>query len=298
MDDTRPPPPQGPPPTYAFVTRVYRRNLRPVILIIAGISSLWALVWAVGSFRAMKIPGQAGSPKFATFSLVLGILYMTAFVIQTLGVVAAFTQRITLIRLYAFLSVLSALVVIGAGLLRTITHFMFKSELISECTSLATGEEVIYRYGFWGPVTYDNLTPEQAARWCQNEWGRDSWTEIVSVICEAIAGAFFTAVSFAYYRQSLDPTSPANASRTPSGRTGEYPSHYNPPYDAPAPTYAPPPGPPPPPGAGDDAKPPGYGFGAGPDYDAQGKFKREKEDDPFADFEAPPTQGARRDERV
>ncbi|KAF9011717.1 hypothetical protein BDQ17DRAFT_784048 [Cyathus striatus] len=31
----RPPPPQGNPPPYAFVTRVYRRNLRPVVLMVA-----------------------------------------------------------------------------------------------------------------------------------------------------------------------------------------------------------------------------------------------------------------------
>jgi len=245
----------------------------------------------------MRIPKQDATPKLATFSLVLGILYMTAFIIQTFGVVAAFTQRIPLIRLFAYLSILSAVVVVGAGLLRTITHYMYKNDLISECTALATGGEVVYRYGFWGPITYDRLTPDQAKVWCQNAWNRDSWAEILSIICEIIAGSLFTVVSFAYYRQSLDPASPANASRSPSTHTGAYPTHYNPPYNTPAPTYAPPPGPPP--GQDNDIKPPGYG--SGPDYDAQGRFKREKEDegdDPFADFETPQNQGTRRDERV
>jgi len=47
-----------------------------------------------------------------------------------------------------------------------------------------------------------------------------------------VIAVFFSTWAFAYLRQMLDPLSPANASRAPSyaNRTGEYPSHYNPPY--------------------------------------------------------------------
>lgn len=51
----------------------------------------------------------------------------------------------------------------------------------------------------------------------------------------------FSAIAFAYLRQMLDPTSAANSFRAPNaGRVGDYPSHYNPPYN----TYGAPPAPP------------------------------------------------------
>lgn len=50
----------------------------------------------------------------------------------------------------------------------------------------------------------------------------------------SVLAVFFSTWAFAYLRQTLDPSSSANASRAPSyaNRTGEYPSHYNPPYNA------------------------------------------------------------------
>lgn len=117
----------------------------------------------------------------------------------------------------------------------------------------------------------------------------------------------FTSMAFAYYRQLLDPTSAANASRAPSNqaRMGAYPSHYTPPYNASVPNlpygygnhnsgpytgqpYQPQYGAPagPPPGHDDpfappyEGKPPGYsgdGKGYGQD-DKDGK-------NPFSDFD-------------
>ena len=88
---------------------------------------------------------------------------------------------------------------------------------------------------------------------------------------------FLAAIAFAFLRQLLDPTSPANQSRLPTGA----PAHYAPPfpaynsaynnnlgaYNPSAPPYAPPPGPPPGFAAGggggfgrpsEEGKPPGY----------------------------------------
>lgn len=128
----------------------------------------------------------------------------------------------------------------------------------------------------------------------------------ISQVRTVLAG-LFTMISFAYYRQALDPTSPANFVRTPANRF-DTPSHYNPPYNAsvpnlgyeynmpyaggpapgqqgyqPYPAYAPPAGPPP---QHDDydGKPPGY---VGGDGKAGATYGAEKADDPFADFDGP-----------
>jgi len=310
--NSRPPPPQGAPPTYAFVSRVYPRNLRPIVIGIASISALWALFDFIGYFRSVNTARQEAVPKLATFSIVLGALYAAMFAFEVFGVFAAITQRVPLVRTYALLSVATALIIVAAGLIRVVVHFTLKNDIIDECTGLSENSTVsVYPFGFFGPVSHDFIDHDDAVRWCTRAWDHDSWADIVSLLISIILAGLFTMIAFAYYRQVLDPSSPANASRVPPSRFGA-PSHYNPPYNASVPnlgygyntpyaggpspehgyqaypSYAPPSGPPPT-HEGYDGKPPDYLGGAGPGYGA------EKADDPFADFEDGPSRREERD---
>lgn len=304
MDSRPPPPPQGAPPSYAFVTRVYRRNLRPVVIAVAFLAGLWTLFSAIGFFRNVSIEKDHNAPKVSTISIALGALYMGVAVIEAFGIFAAATQKLPFIRIYAFLTALVALIVIAAGLTRTIVHFVLKNEILNSCNAINEGSSIVY-YGFWGPVHRDDLTPAEVADWCKRSFDRDSWGEPLAFLFTSVCAVFFAAIAFSYYRQVLDPSSPANASRAPQARAGNFPSHYNPPYDANAygapyggqpyfgqPRYAPPPGPPP---RGDDpfvppyeGKPPGYLGGDTKGYGSDDDSK----DDPFAD-----EGGSRREER-
>jgi len=298
---SRPPPPQGgPPPTYAFVNRVYRRSLRPVILGTTFVAALWSLLWGIAAFRDISIDKQHAT-KLAVFDIVLGALYMATCAVELLGMAGAAFQRIFLVRIYSFLSLGVALIITATELIRVIVHFAFKSDLISECTALVTGDTIDERFGLWGPIDSQTLSPEDASNFCNSAWSHDSFSEILWLLIAAPFSLFFAAVSFAYYRQLLDPTSPANAARAPSaqargGLGGGFPQHYNPPYAAGAGpygggdgTFAPPPGPPP--GAEssayvpeyDPAKLPGYGYSQAVHVGKDGKDAAE---DPFADFEA------------
>ncbi|KAL0949997.1 hypothetical protein HGRIS_010006 [Hohenbuehelia grisea] len=222
---------------------------------------------------------------------------MGIFICEVFGLVAAVTRRLVLIRIYALLSAVAALTVFASSLLRVIIHFTEKNDLISECTTLSTGDEIIYRFGLFGPIRSERLSPGQADAWCRRAWDRDSWAEIVSLLITLFLGVMFSIVAFAYYRQMLDPSSPANASRAPSSQVRmEIPTYYNPPYNASVPNlgynpspqyqpqYAPPAGPPPvhrdetfvPP---HDSKPPGY-TGAG-------RLDADDKENPFADFDGP-----------
>ncbi|KAJ8487864.1 hypothetical protein ONZ45_g14169 [Pleurotus djamor] len=280
MDYSRPPPPQGPPPTYAFVTRYYKRSLRPFVAIFAFLSALWTLFSSIGFFRAINID-RAQNSQLGTFSIVLGSLYMALFLIESLGLAAAATQRVALVRIYALLSSLAFVIVLATGLMRVVIHFLFKNDLIAECSTLTEGRTFVFRYGLFGPIRSDVISQEEADRWCRRAWDHDSWAEIISLLITLFLAAMFAAVAFAYYRQVLDPTSPANATRAPSSQAraaaGGYPNYYNPPYNAQVPhlgynqQYPPPAGPPPPrdeafvpPYDNDatDGKPPGY-TGAG-----------------------------------
>jgi hypothetical protein len=304
--DRRQPPQTGAPVQYAFVNRVYTRNLRPVIIAVGSLSALWTLLSAISAFRDINIDKDNHFSKLATFSVVLGIMYMVACVIEVFGVTAAVTQRLGLIMIYAMASVVSALLVVGASLVGVVVHFTLKNDLISECTTLSTGENGSFRFGLWGPSVSETLTPSEAASFCQNGWDHDSWADIVSLIIEIILGVLFSVMAFAYYRQMQDPTSVANTFRAPSNQIrggGGYPQHYNPPYGSssvpnlpygagpmPTTTYAPPPGPPPQFGG---ASAPGYDaddMGKLPSYEGGGYFDGKNHDDskedPFADFEA------------
>jgi hypothetical protein len=116
-----------------------------------------------------------------------------------------------------------------------------------------------------------------------------------------VLAVMFTVIAFSYLRQLRDPSSVANRIRAPMNNFGGYgPSHYNPPYNASVPNYAPPYGAPPgqwqpypayappagpPPGHMDgyeaDGKPPGY---SGADGKAGAGYGLDrKDDDPFSD---------------
>lgn len=108
-------------------------------------------------------------------------------------------------------------------------------------------------------------------------------------------------IAFAYYRQVLDPTSPANARRTPPSaqhnmaaaaqQPPTFPEHYNPPYMAYDAPFAPPAGPPP----GQYSSPYGPPQGPPPDFgkppmytagsDEHLRDIKDDKDDPFSDFD-------------
>ncbi|KAF8452713.1 hypothetical protein L210DRAFT_2052702 [Boletus edulis BED1] len=276
-------PPTDAPPAYRYVSRVYGRNLRPVVVAISVITALWALAWTVSSFKSLKLADNDDLPKLAPLAIAQGVMYAVACAFQTFGIVAAVLQRFTLVKTYAFLCAMSTLLVAGVGLMRVVTHFVYKSDWLTECTILAQTGSINSVFGIWGSNPPTSLNAAEAAQFCKDEWNHDSGVEIVAVIFGILFGLAFTAIAFAYYRQVLDPTSPANASRLPSdsARQDGYPTHYNPPYDGSSytPVYSPPPGPPP-----TDNKPPEYKRGS---YLSTGMDKDAKASDPFSDYDGP-----------
>jgi len=278
--DTRAPP-QGA-PRFGF-KRVYRTNLRPVVIAVGSLSALWTLFSGIGFFRSISTDKQESVPKLATFALVLGVVYMALFLIETMGVIAAVLQRLALVRIYAYLSLVAIVLTTGGGIFQVVVHFTSKSDILKECTDLTEGSTTaVYPFGFFGPSSHEVIDAADAASWCQNAYDRDSWQDIVSLLIYIFLVVSFSMLAWGYYRQVLDPTSVVNAIRAPSHQFNTYPAHYNPPYNAsvpnlgygyPAPpqTYAPPPGAPP-------AAKPAYGAEA-PGYGTDDK------ENPFADFD-------------
>jgi len=293
--DTRPPPPQG---RFAF-TRAYRTNLRPVIIAVGSLSALWSLLSGIGFFRSINTDKNEGVPKLATFAIVVGAVYMAMFAIETVGVIAAIMQRLALVRLYAYLSLVAIGLTVGGGLLQVVVHFTSKSDILKECTDFVEGSTTaVYPFGIFGPSRHDTLDAEDAADWCNHEYDQGSWQNIISLLVMIFLACSFSVLAWGYYRQVLDPTSVIN--RAPSNQVHlvNYPSQYNQPYNASVPNlgygyapygapgapqqmYAPPPGVPPPRDATfspPQGKPPGF-QGDEPGYGVDDK------ENPFADFD-------------
>ncbi|KAG5638851.1 hypothetical protein H0H81_009402 [Sphagnurus paluster] len=208
---SRPPPPQG---KHCCILDIYIQLLmrlmqarHPLML-----SSL------IGWFRNFGIDRDQNLSSIANLSLALGVMYMVVAVIGAFGIFASVTQRTGPARIYSSLACFATLIVAGAGLTRIVTHFVWKNDLIKECTTLTTGGQIIY-YGFWGPVQAGTIDATEAA---------------------AFLAALFTSVALAYHRQLLDPTSAANAWRAPSSAfpSNSVPSHYNPAYGGGGDSYA------------------------------------------------------------
>ncbi|KAF5325475.1 hypothetical protein D9619_010065 [Psilocybe cf. subviscida] len=303
--DSRPPPPQGAPPSYAFVTRVYRKNLRPIVITFAFLAGLWALFSGIGFFRNANIYGRNDQTKLQLFNIIIGALYMVVLGIELFGLYASTTQKAPMVRIFAWLSLLVVLVIAAVGLIRSVIHFTLKSSILDTCTSANTGDTVFFT-SFWGPISGGTLSQQDARDWCNRAYDRDSWSEILGLLTTTGIAAFFASVNFAFFRQVLDPTSPANMLREPGAqRNGAFPTHYNPPYGggggygAPPnpnyfPSYAPPAGPPPgrqntdafvPPyaaGPNAEGKPPGYVRGDdynGPGFDSTKKSLERHEEE-------------------
>ena len=64
--------------------------------------------------------------QLTPFAIALGTLYLAACACSVLGVAAAGTQRVPLIRAYAYAGPASALLAVAAAFVETITHFIFK----------------------------------------------------------------------------------------------------------------------------------------------------------------------------
>lgn len=281
--NTRRAPPPGAPPPYAFVNRIYGRSLRPIVLAFAVMGAIWSLAWVVASFRELQVTENGTYSKLAPLAIVQGVLYSVGLAIEMFGIYSSLTQRAWMVRMYAFLSGIAGLLVVGVGLMRCITHFTYKGELIGECIAISQNGEVDTAFGIWASNP-GQMDLNDATSYCNDEWSHDSWSEIAAIIFEIIVCLLFTSAAFAYYRQVVDPMSPANALRAPSNqaRMDLFPPHYNRPYDPEyQPAYAPPLGPPP-----SDAKPPDYTY-AGGEYGHGFEKDDKKEADPFSDYEGP-----------
>jgi hypothetical protein len=273
------------PAPYGYVSRMTKKSLRSAVIPLALSGAAFTLASAISLFQELGTDRGQHQKRLATFAIVLGSLYMGAFVIFVFGIAAAATKRLALIRIFSFLSVVVAVIVVASGLIRTIVHFMLKSDLIAECTTVAQGGNVDFRWGIWNDDSGDHLTAQEAANFCKDAWNHDSFAEIVWLIGEIILMTLFAVISFSYAQQETAIAEGAKRERLPPSYNPAYTAgpgyamgdegNANLPDLAYNQSYAPPPGPPPP----FDRSLPSYGD------EEDDKTMVKDSEDPFADFE-------------
>ncbi|KAH7106862.1 hypothetical protein BKA62DRAFT_685317 [Auriculariales sp. MPI-PUGE-AT-0066] len=250
---SRPAIPQGSPPTYAFVTRVYKRSLRPVVIVSASCSAIWTLLWGVANFRDIGRDKDDDLNGLVPFDIVLGALFSAAAAIEVFGIVAAVTQRIPLVRMYAFGTLAATALVFAAQIINIVIDFKYK----------ANTDALVY---VWHGYDVDGqfLTPEQANKRCKDLVNRQIVADFAWLIVTTILALLFASVVFSFYRQLLDPS----MSRAPSDQFRM--QTYNV-YPAPAGPY----------GASGYAQSqnhvPPYDPAKLPEYDGSGRYTPEKE---------------------
>jgi hypothetical protein len=270
------------------MSRVTKQSLRSAVFPLAIAGAAWSLASTITLFQELGIDRGQHETRLATFAIVLGSLYAGTTAIFIFGIVAAATKRLALIRIFSVLAIVATVVIIAAGLLRTIVHFMLKNDLITECTTLAQGNDVVFRWGIWSVDPSKNLTASEAASFCKNAWNHDSFSEIVWLIAEIILMSLFAVVAWSYAQQETAIAAGGIRDRLPATYTPAYPAgpayaaggestvtlpdlEYNKPY-------APPPGPPP----AFDSSLPAYG---NDENDKKYLDTVKDAEDPFADFE-------------
>lgn len=183
-------------------------------MIFGVIAFIWALVWSSSAFR--DIPSDKNNMgTYVTFDIVFGSLYAAIAVVEAYGFFAVLRAKITLVRIYAYLSLAVALMVIGIEILDLVLHFTFKQQLLDNCFKYNQGITVIDGGSvFSGDRPTRILTDQDVRDACDSDWNKGIFQDVAWLLVAGILGFLFAAMNFAYLRQLLDPN--MNRSQAPS----------------------------------------------------------------------------------
>ena len=162
-----------------------------------------------------------------------------------------------------------ALIVTAAELLRLVTHFTDKSEIIATCVTNTTADD-----------STDSASDIESA--CKAAWNNSTYWDVGLLLVSTALSFFFASLAASYLHQLLNPQSMRThqANLAPSSQ-----------YAYPLPAYPPPPGPPGAFAVGDYPGGPSAGFQAAPPYVGEGMdlSKEKAEYERYGEAGAPQT---------
>jgi hypothetical protein len=195
-------------PTSSFISQLYKANWKNPIIAVAGLNTLRFVFAAYNAFQDAAVDNLEEADNLFLVSLALGAMYLIASVIEIYGVFSVSMQRLNMIRIYLYLSLLSCVLVISAGVLNGVSYFTFAEELVLECVSLATEgrgyQKSLFHDRPW-PVSVFPLMLHDARKQCVYAWVHQSWFHVSSVFLFSVFPALiYFGLVYAYYQQTIN----------------------------------------------------------------------------------------------
>ncbi|KAF8961421.1 hypothetical protein BDZ97DRAFT_1905547 [Flammula alnicola] len=209
------------PKSKSFVSQLYKASWKNPIIAVAGLNGLRFAFASHNAFLDAVVDDAEVAENLTKVSIALGVMYMIAFLIEIYGIIGVSMQRLSLIRVYLYLTFFASALVTGAGVLNGVSYFAFAEELMWECISLATEgrayEKSLFRSRPW-PGSVFAVRESEARKQCVYAWVHQSWSQVASVFLFSLVPAvIYYLLVYTYYRQTTDPKHSANLLHNRSG---------------------------------------------------------------------------------
>jgi hypothetical protein len=211
LDNRFPQPPRTPsqPKSKSFVSQLYKASWKNAVIAIAGLNGLRYAFSCYNAFGDAIVDEEEGAQHLFSMSLALSAIYVITFFIQIFGIIGVSLQRLSLVRVYLYLTFFALLLVTTAAILQGVTYFTLGHELVLECITLAMEgrgwQKSLFRGRLW-PGSVVPFPEKLAEKQCIFAWKHHSLNHIAAmVLFQVIPAVVYYLVVHTYYKQTIDP---------------------------------------------------------------------------------------------
>jgi hypothetical protein len=194
----------------SFVTQLYKASWKNLVIALAGLNGLRYTFSCYIAFGDAIVDKEEGAEHLFSVSLALCAIYVISFFIQIYGIIGVSLQRLSLVRVYLYLTLFVLLLITTAVVLKAVTYFTLGEELVLECVTLAIEgrgwQKSLFRAHPW-PVTVVPYPEKLAEKQCLFAWRQHSWNHIAAVLLfHFIPAMVYYLLVHTYYKQTIKPS--------------------------------------------------------------------------------------------
>jgi hypothetical protein len=211
LDNRFPQPARTPsqPKSKSFVSQLYKASWKNAVIAIAGLNALRYAFSCYNAFGDAIVDEEEGAQHLFSVSLALSAIYVITFFIQIFGIIGVSLQRLSLVRVYLYLTFFPLLLVATAAVLRGVTYFTLGHELVLECITLAMEgrgwQKSLFRGRLW-PGSVVPFPEKLAEKQCAFAWKHHILNHIAAILLfQVIPAMVYYLVVHTYYKQTIDP---------------------------------------------------------------------------------------------
>jgi len=198
------------PKSKSFVAQLYKASWKNPVIALAGLNGLRYAFSCYNAFGDAIVDEEEGAEHMFFVSLALSAIYVITFFIQIYGIIGVSLQRLSLIRVYLYLTFFSLLLVTAAAILQGVTYFTLGHELVLECITLAIEgrgwQKSLFRGRPW-PSSVVPYPEKLAEKQCIFAWKHHSLNHIAAVLLfYVIPAVVYYMLVHTYYKQTIDST--------------------------------------------------------------------------------------------